>query len=76
MKKIVSLVAVLVLTFCIVGMSFAGEYKGKVEKVDGKLVTIKITKGKASDFEEGDKVYIETKDGKPSKKGGATLQGC
>lgn len=76
MKKTMSLIAVLVFALSVAGTACAEDYKGKVEKVDGKLITIKITKGKASDFEVGDKVMIETKDGKPKKKGGATLQGC
>ena len=58
------------------GVAFAAEFKGKVTNVDGKLVTIKITKGKAKDIAVDSKVTIETKDGAPKKKGGATLQGC
>ena len=76
MKKTVSLLAVLALAFCVSSTAFASDYKGKVEKVDGKIVTIKITKGKASNLSEGDEVEIEAKGKKPKKSGGAALMGC
>lgn len=72
MKKSIVLLAVLAL--CFTGPAFASSYKGKVVKVEGKMVTIKITKGKAADLKKGTKIKFEA--GKPKKKGGAALQGC
>ena len=76
MKKAVALIAALVLFVSLSGIAFAAEYEGKVTAVDGKMVTIKITKGKAADITVDSDVKIETKDGAPKKKGGAMLQGC
>lgn len=76
MKKLVVLILACLLTLSFSGLIFAAEYKGKVTAVDGKMVTIKITKGKAEDFSVGDKIKVETKDGAPKKGGGAKLQGC
>ncbi len=76
MKKLLVLVLACLLAVSFSGLVFAADYKGKVTAVDGKMVTIKITKGKARDFSVGDKIKIETKDGAPKKGGGSMLQGC
>lgn len=72
MKKSIVLLAVLAL--CFTGPAFASSYKGKIQKIEGKMVTIKITKGKVANLEVGTK--IKFKASKPKKSGGATLQGC
>lgn len=76
MKKIIVTLMISVFLISVSGLAFAEEFKGKVTNVDGKLVTIKITKGKAEDIAVDSKVTIETKDGAPKKKGGGMLQGC
>jgi uncharacterized protein YxeA len=78
MKKVLTLIAVLVLCIGLSGTSFAADFKGKVTKVKGKTVTIEITKGKAAKLKVGTKVEIEADESKgaPKKMGGSMLQGC
>ncbi|MDX2495587.1 MAG: hypothetical protein QNK27_11550 [Desulfuromusa sp.] len=78
MKKVISLIAVLVFFISLSGISFAADFKGKVTKVKGKTVTIEITKGKAAKLKVGTKVEIEAdkSKGAPKKSGGSMLQGC
>lgn len=78
MKKILILMAALMLLIGLSGMAMAKDYEGEVTKVKGKTVTIKITKGKASKLEVGSKVEIEAEEGKsaPKKSGNDMLMGC
>lgn len=79
MKKMIVLMAALVMLVGLSGMAMASDFKGEVTKVDGKMVTIKITKGKASQLDVGSKVEIEAEesDGAPKKSGGMDmLMGC
>ncbi len=78
MKKTIALIAALALFVSLSGISFAADFKGKVTKVKGKMVTIEITKGKAAKLKVGTKVEIEADKSKkaPKKSGGSMLQGC
>ncbi len=78
MKKAIALIATLVLLVSFSGVSFASDFKGKVTKVKGKMVTIEITKGKAAKLKVGTKVELEAlkSKGAPKKGGGSMLQGC
>jgi hypothetical protein len=74
-KKII--VTLMALMLALAGTAIAAELYGTVKEVKGKTVTIEIDKGKASDLSEGDKVELESKDGKKApKKGGGMLMGC
>ncbi len=77
MKKLLILLGVLVLFISFSGFAFAADFEGKVTKVRGKVVTIKITDGKASDLEKGMEVKIKS-DGAPKKssKKKGRLMGC
>jgi len=77
MKKVLILLGVFVLFVSLSSFAFAGDFEGKVTKVKGKIVTIKITDGKTSDLEKGMKVKIESDSApkKSSKKKGR-LMGC
>lgn len=79
MKKMIALMAAVVMFVGLSGMAMAADLEGEVTKVKGKSVTIKITKGKASDLDVGSKVEIEAEesDGAPKKSGGMDmLMGC
>jgi hypothetical protein len=61
------LCAVVALVIC-VGIMLADEYKGKVEKVDGKKVSVKADgKDKAKNFEVGAGTKVLGADGKELK---------
>lgn len=76
MKKMIVLLAALMMTVSFSGMALASDVKGKVTSVKGDTITIEVEKGKASSFSEGDTVEVEAKEKKAPKKGGAMLMGC
>ncbi|MDX2480106.1 MAG: hypothetical protein QNK24_07200 [Desulfuromusa sp.] len=78
MKKIITLLAAMMMVVSLSGFVFAADYQGKVTKVKGKTVTIEITKGKAAKLAVGSKVEIklDEKASKPKKSGNDMMQGC
>lgn len=78
MKKLVTLLAVVLMVVGLSGFAFASDFEGKVTKVKGKTVTIEITKGKAAKLDVGSKVEIELdeKAAAPKKSGNDMMQGC
>ncbi len=77
MKKMIVLLAALMMTVSFSGLALADDVKGKVTSVKGDTITIEVEKGKASSFSEGDTVEVEAKEKKKApKKGGAMLMGC
>lgn len=77
MKKILVLISILFFLVGFSGFAFSADLEGTVTKVRGKIVTIKITDGKASDLEKGMDVKIKS-DGAPKKSGKkkGRLMGC
>jgi len=77
MKKMIALVAAMMMFVSLSGFAFAADFEGKVTEVKGDKVTVEITKGKAAKIEVGSKVEIDVEKGKAPKKGGMDmLQGC
>ncbi|MFK5927403.1 MAG: hypothetical protein QM483_12280 [Desulfuromusa sp.] len=78
MKKILIIMSIVAFAISISGFSFAAELDGQVTKVRGKIVTIKITEGKASKLKPGTEVTIESDDSAPTKSGKkkGRLMGC
>ncbi len=78
MKKLIALIAAMMMFVSLSGAALAAEFEGTVTKVKGQLVTIEITKGKAADIAVDSKVKIEMEEAAkaPKKGGGAMLQGC
>lgn len=76
MKKVSIILLTLVLFVSLSGFAFGADFEGKVTKVRGKIVTIKITDGKASKLKKGTKVKIES-EAAPKKHGKKKrLMGC
>ncbi|MBE0595700.1 MAG: hypothetical protein IH614_00360 [Desulfuromonadales bacterium] len=78
MKKIVVLVAALMLTFSGLALSQEATVAGKVTAVNGDVVTIEVEKGKGGQLAVGAAVEVEVKKEKKAapKKGSDMLQGC
>lgn len=79
-KAIVAVLVALVFAFSFVSLSFAGEVKGTVAKVEGKKITVKDAKGKETTVtvkdtagaKAGDEVEIKGGVVKIVKKAGET----
>lgn len=76
MKKMIVLLAALMMVVSTSGLALADDVKGKVKSVKGDTITIEVEKGKASSFSKGDTVEVEAKEKKKPKKGGDMLMGC
>ena len=78
MKKMIALIAAMMMLVSLSGVVFAADFEGEVTKVKGNTVTIEITKGKAAKLDVGSKVKIELEESaaKPKKGGMDMLQGC
>lgn len=78
MKKIVVLVAALMLSFSGLALSKEATVAGKVTAVNGDVVTIEVEKGQGAQLAVGAAVEVEVKKEKKAapKKGMDMLQGC
>ncbi|MFA5515428.1 MAG: hypothetical protein WDA20_04000 [Desulfuromonadales bacterium] len=77
MKKIVVLIAALMLAFSGLAIAKGNTVSGKVTAVSGDTVTIEVEKGKGAALKEGVSVEMQVKEEKKApKKGMDMLQGC
>lgn len=77
MKKMIAMIAALMMVASLSTAAFAGSFEGEVVKVKGDKVTIEITKGKASKIEVGSSVELEVEAPAEDEGGGEDmLMGC